>query len=80
MPRRRVAPDYATDLSIQILDRGRNAKRKGDRLLDHVYTVFMCRPNYYYFYYMEGKTLLLFYYKLIEVIHLTLMFNLMVSL
>ena len=31
-----VAPDYAKDLSVSILDRGRNAKRKGDRLLDHV--------------------------------------------
>ena len=37
---RRVAPDYATDFSVPILDRGRNAKRKRDRLLDHiVYTV-----------------------------------------
>ena len=32
----RVAPDYAANLSVSILDRGRNAKRKGDRLLDHV--------------------------------------------
>ena len=31
-----VAPDYAADLSIPILDHGRNAKRKEDRLLDHV--------------------------------------------
>ena len=34
---RRVAPDYAADLSVTILDRDRNAERKGDRLLDHVH-------------------------------------------
>ena len=34
---RRVAPDYAADLYVPILDRGRNAIRKGDRLLDHVH-------------------------------------------
>ena len=40
-------PDYAADLSIPILDCGRNAKRKGDQLLDHVHcTMYMCRPNY----------------------------------
>ena len=45
---RRVALDYAADLSVPILDRGRNAKRKGDRLLNHVHcTVYMNRPNYY---------------------------------
>ena len=53
----RVAPGYAADLFVPILDRGRNAKRKGDRLLDHVQcarkkhpivhcTVYMCRPNF----------------------------------
>ena len=31
-----VAPDYAAYLSVPILDRGQNAKRKGDRLLEHV--------------------------------------------
>ena len=35
MPRR-VATDYAADFSVPILDRGRNAKRKGDRLFDHL--------------------------------------------
>ena len=42
-----VALDYAADLSVPILDRGRNARKKGDRLLYHVPTVYMCRPNYY---------------------------------
>ena len=32
----RVAPDYAADLPVPIMNRGRNANRKGDRLLDHV--------------------------------------------
>ena len=42
-----VVPDYAADLSVSILDRGRNSKRKGDRLLHHVHcTVCMCRDNY----------------------------------
>ena len=31
---RRVAPDYAEDLNVRIFNRGRNAKGKGDRLLD----------------------------------------------
>ena len=40
---RRVALDYAANLSVPILDRGRNAKRKGDRLLDCVQCMYMCR-------------------------------------
>ena len=40
----RVAPDYAADLSVQILDRGRNEKRKEDQLLDYV--IVQCRPIY----------------------------------
>ena len=30
-----VAPDYAADLSVQILDHGQNAKLMGDRLIDY---------------------------------------------
>ena len=33
---RGVAPYYAVDSSVPILDHGRNLKRKGDRLLNHV--------------------------------------------
>ena len=41
-------PDYAADLSVPILDRGRNGKTKGDRLLDHVIVQCTCvKPNYY---------------------------------
>ena len=39
---RRVEPDYAADLSVPILDRGRNAKRRGDRLFDHVHVQCTC--------------------------------------
>ena len=43
---RLVEPDYAVYLSVPILDHGRNAKRKGDKLLDNVQcTLYMCRPN-----------------------------------
>ena len=38
---RRVAPDYAADLSVPILDRGRNAKER------EIGSSTMCRPNYY---------------------------------
>ena len=38
---RRVAPDYAADLSVPILDRGRNAKER------EIGFSTMCRPNYY---------------------------------
>ena len=31
-----VVPDYAADLSVPILDSGRNAKRKEDWLINHV--------------------------------------------
>ena len=46
---RRVAPDYAADLSVPILDRGRNAKGR------EIGSSTMCRPNYNY--------LLLFIYR-----------------
>ena len=36
---RRVAPDYAADLSIPILEHGRNTPRQC--------AVYICRPNYY---------------------------------
>jgi hypothetical protein len=35
-----VAPDYAVDLSVPILDRGRNAKER------EIGSSTMCRPNY----------------------------------
>ena len=41
---RRVAPDYASDLSVPILDRGRNAKER------EIGSSTMCRPNYYNYY------------------------------
>ena len=41
---RRVAPDYAADLSVPILDRGRNAKER------EIGSSTMCRPNYKKYY------------------------------
>ena len=41
---RRVAPDYAADFSVPILDHGRNAKER------KIGSSTMCRPNYYYYY------------------------------
>ena len=42
---RRAAPEYAADLSVPILDRGRNVNRQGDRLLDHRVTIpFTSKP------------------------------------
>ena len=37
-----IAPGYAADLSVPILDRGRNAKER------EIGSSTMCRPNYYY--------------------------------
>ena len=37
-----VAHDYAADLSVQILDHGRNAKLIGSA--HRLWTVYMCRP------------------------------------
>ena len=45
----RVAPDYAADLSVPILDRGRNAKEK------EIGSSTMCRPNYLYIIWVAGR-------------------------
>ena len=44
-----MAPDYAADLSVPIFDRGRNAKRKGDRLMYIVQCSYVSTYNYYYY-------------------------------
>ena len=47
--RRRVEPDYAADLSVPMLDSGRNAKTKEDRLLNHVQFLIGYSFRDYYF-------------------------------
>ena len=57
-----IAPDYAAYLSVPILDSGRNAKRNGDRLLDHVQCAcvdLIMIINIYYQYVSNDQTMIL---------------------
>ena len=74
---RRVSPDYAADLSVPIMDRGRNGKIK--RLLDHVHckcTVYICLPNYH-IQLVGGYFTLLFLF--VYMIKLNLIFNILLK-
>ena len=44
-----VAPDYAADLSLPILDRGRNAKE------GEIGSSTMCRPNYFIYLHLDKQ-------------------------
>ena len=46
----RVAPDYAADLSVPNLDRGRNAKEREIGFLIMYTTVYIGRPTKKYYY------------------------------
>ena len=48
-----VAPTYAADLSVPILDHGRKAKRKGDRLIDLVQCTCVDLIIIIYYYVLE---------------------------